>query len=275
MTLSIITINYNNLAGLKQTIESVLTQTYSDFEFIVIDGGSNDGSYEELKRQTSNINYWVSEKDDGVYHAMNKGIKIAMGEYLLFLNSGDYFKSNDVIAKFIGQEHDADIVAGVCTITRNNHIVHKTSPSAFITFGDLYFTGLNHQSTFIKKDLFAQNGMYREDFKYHGDIEFWYRSIILGGATTANTNIEVCYYNLEGVSEKNKEQIDFIEEHNLIFHNPILQRILPDYIVKQQKAESEQVWQWVKSKKVLYDLNTCIFMVAKWFLLLKSKFSGN
>ena len=85
--LSIITINYNNLEGLKKTFESVFMQTYQDFEYIVIDGGSTDGSKEYIAENTDKINHWVSEPDKGVYHAMNKGIVKASGEYLLFIKT--------------------------------------------------------------------------------------------------------------------------------------------------------------------------------------------
>lgn len=82
--LSIITINYNNLEGLKKTVESVVNQTWQEFEYIVIDGGSTDGSATYLESQNDKITYWVSEPDKGIYSAMNKGIAKATGEYLLF-----------------------------------------------------------------------------------------------------------------------------------------------------------------------------------------------
>ena len=95
--ISIITINYNDKYGLSRTIDSVLNQTYEDFEYIVIDGNSNDGSKEILKNHDLSIDYWVSEPDSGIYNAMNKGIRVAKGDYLLFLNSGDYLCDNDTI----------------------------------------------------------------------------------------------------------------------------------------------------------------------------------
>ena len=94
---SIITVNYNNLEGLKKTVESVKNQTYQKFEYIVIDGGSYDGSLEFIKDNESLLDYWVSEPDSGVYQAMNKGIEKATGEYLLFLNSGDHFCNTKVL----------------------------------------------------------------------------------------------------------------------------------------------------------------------------------
>ncbi|MDR2910496.1 MAG: glycosyltransferase [Bacteroidales bacterium] len=90
MKLSIITINLNNVAGLQKTIESVVKQTFTDYEYIVIDGGSTDGSADIIKQHANKITYWVSEPDKGIYNAMNKGIRVAKGEYCLFLNSGDW-----------------------------------------------------------------------------------------------------------------------------------------------------------------------------------------
>ena len=82
--ITIITVNYNNETGLEKTLKSVCTQSYNDFEYIVIDGGSTDGSLEIIERYKSFISYWVSEKDNGVYHAMNKGINRAKGDFILF-----------------------------------------------------------------------------------------------------------------------------------------------------------------------------------------------
>ena len=108
--LTIITINYNNLEGLKRTVESVLNQTWQEFEYIVIDGGSNDGSAEYIESQSEHIDYWVSEPDKGIYNAMNKGIAKARGEYLLFLNSGDHLYSAKVLEENYGKIADFDLI---------------------------------------------------------------------------------------------------------------------------------------------------------------------
>jgi len=99
-TLSIITINKNNAAGLEKTIESVIGQTSNDFEYIVIDGASSDGSVEVIQKYADKINYLVSEPDTGVYNAMNKGIRKAQGTYCLFLNSGDWLVSPETLDNF-------------------------------------------------------------------------------------------------------------------------------------------------------------------------------
>lgn len=101
MRLSIITINYNNIVGLESTVNSVLNQTSKDFEYIVIDGNSSDGSADYLNKEEGNFSYWVSEPDTGIYNAMNKGLKRANGEYLLFLNSGDTLVHEDVLKQVI------------------------------------------------------------------------------------------------------------------------------------------------------------------------------
>ena len=97
MKYSIITINYNNRDGLEMTINSVLEQTYKDFEYIIIDGGSTDGSLEVIKKHAAQIDYWVSEPDNGIYNAMNKGIRKATGDYLNFMNSGDTYHTSSVL----------------------------------------------------------------------------------------------------------------------------------------------------------------------------------
>ena len=110
--ITIITINLNNKNGLKRTIESVINQTYRDkMQYIIIDGDSNDGSKEIINQYKDNIDYWVSEKDNGLYNAMNKGIQAATNDYCLFLNSGDYLSENNVI-QTIYDSLDADIVYG-------------------------------------------------------------------------------------------------------------------------------------------------------------------
>ena len=108
MKLSIITINYNNKNGLQKTIDSVISQTFKDFEWIIIDGGSTDGSKELIEKYSQHITYWVSEPDKGIYNAMNKGIKVAKGEYLFFLNSGDYLVQPNTINQIFTQSPNTD-----------------------------------------------------------------------------------------------------------------------------------------------------------------------
>lgn len=149
---SIITINYNNKEGLRKTIESVVGQSFRDFEYIIIDGGSTDGSIEVIKEYAGKVDYWVSEPDKGIYHAMNKGVLQAHGEYLNFMNSGDEFYNNGVLQE-VAPSLDSDIVVG--------KIVHGTEVWGFhkedITLMDLIRGTVLHQASFFRKELFDEN----------------------------------------------------------------------------------------------------------------------
>ena len=133
MKYSIITINLNNSAGLRKTIESVVNQTFQDFEYIIIDGGSTDGSVDIIKEYSSRIDYWVSEPDRGIYNAMNKGIVQAHGDYINFMNSGDCFSKNTILEE-IYADLSFDFVFGKARTIPNNTIL---SPSKNITLYSL------------------------------------------------------------------------------------------------------------------------------------------
>ena len=132
--LTIITINRNNLEGLRKTIASVVSQTWRHFEYIVIDGASCDGSAEYIASMSDAIDYWISEKDSGVYEAMNKGVVKAQGEYLLFLNSGDFLVDKEVLSKVFDLAKGADILCGQCAISEKGVVVHVTDPPELVTF---------------------------------------------------------------------------------------------------------------------------------------------
>ena len=132
MTLSIITINYNNLEGLRKTIDSVISQTWHDFEWIIIDGGSTDGSkelIEETAKQLASsdfnpLSYWCSEPDKGIYNAMNKGVAVAKGQYCIFMNSGDCFYDKNVVKDIIEANISEDIVTGA--IQRDGNFIYNS-----------------------------------------------------------------------------------------------------------------------------------------------------
>src|SRR5262245_59310435 len=127
-TFSVITINYNNADGLATTLKSVMDQSTDDFEYIVIDGGSTDGSVDCIKANADSIDYWVSEKDSGIYRAMNKGIEVAKGKYLLFLNSGDYFSHTDVIQELKAHNGDEDVLYWNVNLVSTTHSRVKIHP---------------------------------------------------------------------------------------------------------------------------------------------------
>ena len=170
MKFSIITINLNNLQGLKKTCESVISQTWSDFEYIIIDGGSSDGSSEFIKSIEDKISYWVSEKDKGIYHAMNKGIKIANGDFLIFLNSGDYFCNSHVLSNLIIElDINFCFYSDIYLSDEFKVLTVKTYPE-FFSDKFMFCNGLNHQSIIYSKkymSTFDHNLKYISDWLYN------------------------------------------------------------------------------------------------------------
>jgi len=269
MKLSVITVNLNNKTGLERTIKSVFEQNYSDFEFIIIDGNSIDGSADVIKEgstKNTGIQFlWISENDTGIYQAMNKGIQIASGDYLLFLNSGDFLVNNKVLEEVFFVPHSADLLLCGCNISENGKIIFTTNPPSLISFGYLYNQGISHQSTFIKREVFEKYGLYREDFKYNGDIEFWYRTIVLNGCSTESLSTIVSDYNLEGISSKENNSGEYRNEMDEIYVHPVLQRFIPDYEDWKREREEMKIMYWAKSKPVLYLPIKWLFHIASGY----------
>jgi glycosyltransferase involved in cell wall biosynthesis len=224
--LSIITINYNHLEGLKRTVQSVVRQTWQEYEYIVIDGGSTDGSKDFLESQTDKIDYWVSESDQGIYNAMNKGIKAARGEYLLFMNSGDVLVKDTTILNICGEKLIEDIVAFDCYLEKDNIITgrrtHIENPTLFYVFKN----GFKHQSTFIRRSLFEKVGHYNESYKIAGDYEFWIRSFLEPTTTSKSYGIPIAIFQLNGISQKGS----WGEEHRRI-EQDLLPHLITDFLL--------------------------------------------
>lgn len=220
MKLSIITINYNNQEGLKKTIESVVSQTMRDFEWIVIDGGSTDGSKEIIEQNKQHLDYWCSEPDKGIYHAMNKGIGASHGEYLMFLNSGDSLYDNKMLERVIPLLKDKDIYVGrINSIGREN--ASKEEQADFSSEGilrKLTFTWIPHQASFFKRTFFDTYGLYREDQKIVSDWWAFYKSLVMGNATIESLPLIISNYDVDGVSATHcslaiQEQENLLKEH--------------------------------------------------------------
>jgi glycosyltransferase involved in cell wall biosynthesis len=206
---SIITINYNDKLGLQKTIESVINQTYTGIEFIVVDGGSSDGSKAVIEENSKNITQWVSEKDKGIYHAMNKGIKMATGDYLLFLNSGDSLIDHEVVATASNEMKDnKDLYYGDIYFKRKDQTTKETFPET-LTFDFFYYNNLSHQATFIKRTLFDDLFLYNESYKIAADWEFFIYAICKANVSYRHLPIYITLYDGTGISsnEKNKEII--------------------------------------------------------------------
>lgn len=223
MKISIITINYNNRVGLEKTITSVISQTYKDIQYIVIDGGSTDGSKEVIKKHHEYIDYWVSEPDKGIYNAMNKGILKATGDYVLFLNSGDYLISSDIIES-ISRELDSneDIVFGLL----------KTYPSGIIGYTDIHLpltlldffksSPIPHPASFIKTKLFLKMN-YDESLRIVADWSFFLQAIVFMGCSCKKIEKIITVFEDNGISSRN---VAYCTEERL----KVLKALLPNAI---------------------------------------------
>lgn len=207
MKLTIITVCYNDKVGLTRTLKSVESQTCKDFQYIVIDGASTDGSVELLKLYTEIIDYQKSEKDSGIYNAMNKGIEQAQGEYCLFLNAGDSLYACDTIEKVYSLLDGADFVSGdtICTFSDGHTSVWKAVSQVTTYLMAIY--SLSHQATFIRTDLLKQRP-YREDLKIVSDWEQMFYELILNDRSYKKIRVDVCEFAQGGISSSQKENRD-------------------------------------------------------------------
>ena len=202
MKISIITINLNNKEGLRKTIESVVNQTYKDIEYVVIDGGSTDGSVNIINEYADKLAYWCSEKDGGIFNAFNKAIPHINGNYALFLNSGDKFHQNDVVEKAVPLL-DKDICYG-----NEQKVGRRTYIARFPDRLDEYFfktSALPHQSSFIRSELLKEHP-YSEDWKILGDWMWGREEIMVKKRSYRHLNFVVSDYNLEGLSSVHQNE---------------------------------------------------------------------
>jgi glycosyltransferase involved in cell wall biosynthesis len=197
--ISVITINYNNAAGLQKTMDSVISQTFQDFEFIVIDGQSSDNSVDIIK-QNSRINFWLSENDNGIYDAQNKGILNAKGDYLLFLNSGDILANSSVLKKVSavlsgGKSFYYGNLILEKDLVKENHFAPKEIDMDFMLNSTFW-----HPCVFIKADLFKSFGVYNTSFKIVGDYEFFVRCLLKPNVTSEYINEFITEFDGNGIS---------------------------------------------------------------------------
>jgi len=282
MKLSIITINYNNAEGLRKTLASVSAQTYRDIDHIIIDGGSTDGSVEVIKEYVNQCMMydvlWVSEKDNGIYNAMNKGIRKATGDYCQFLNSGDTLAGPEVTAKMIaaltqgksedlrGRSDSVDIIYGdMLKIGEKKRYVDRSSRSDDVTLNMFYRGCLNHSPAYIKRSLFDEYGYYDETLKICSDWKFYMQSIVLGKATTKHVNIVVTHFDMNGISETRKDILN--EERNRLLKELVPQGILKDYdryhfpMEEYDRLKEYHLWGLV------YFIERVLFKLEKWRIL--------
>lgn len=269
MTLSIITINCNNAEGLEKTLKSVSSQTFRDFEYVVIDGASTDNSVEVIKKYETQFAHfkWVSEPDTGIYNAMNKGIRLAEGDYIQILNSADCLACDDVtesmLAELERQGRPSILYGNMVKCFPDGHkMVDKSFAGQEITMLGMFTGTLNHDPAYIRRDLFEKYGYYDESLKIVSDWEWYLQAIILGGEKPQYADIDVTLFDMTGISETNKE-LDKAERKQVL-EQLFPKAILVDYEhfafpIDQIKRLKRHLWAY----KMVWFLERCLFKVEK------------
>lgn len=272
MKLSIITINRNNAIGLEKTLQSVNIQTFRNFEHIVIDGASTDGSVEIIKHLTNGSirRIWVSEPDSGIYNAMNKGIRMATGDFIQILNSGDMLAADDVeerMSAFLSSQASPQpsIFYGnmVKCFPDGRRMRDRCFAGQDITFLGMFTGTLNHNPAWIRRDLFEKYGYYDESLKIVSDWKWYMQAIILGEEKPVYVDMDVTLFDMTGISETNKA-LDR-DERKKVLVELFPQTVLADYErfafpLEQIKRLKRHPWAY----KLVWFLERCLFKVEKW-----------
>lgn len=305
MRLSIITINYNNAEGLRKTLASVAAQTYRDIEHVIIDGGSTDGSvdiireYEEqlhITHSTIHIQ-WISEKDNGIYNAMNKGIEIALGRRIVnsFNRSEQREDKNKVLPDYIQILNSGDILAApdvterMFTALSTLNIQHSTENGAPILYGNMikkdYATGkiigkseeveyslrqyysstMNHDCCYICRELFERCGLYDENLKIVSDWKWFLQVVGLGHVKPIYVDVDVTIFDASGISEMNLELRN--KERRQVLVNLLPPAILKDYDAHAFEMEQMKRLRMHHLYGLVYFMERVLFKLEKWRIL--------
>lgn len=279
MKLSIITINYNNADGLRRTLVSVAEQTYRDIEHIIIDGGSTDGSVDVIKEYVASnpnsdpfikhIIKWVSEKDNGIYNAMNKGIKMANGAYIQILNSGDIFASPDVVERMtaeIEKSEYPELLYGnmIKKDYSSGKIIGKTGEVEY-SLRQFYRATLNHDCCYFRRDLFDTYGLYDESLKIVSDWKWFLQAIGLGKVKPIYVDIDVTIFDCSGISEMNLELRQAERQK-------VLEELLPPAMLADYAKYTFPMEEYNRLKKyhlygLVYLMERVLFKLEKWKIL--------
>lgn len=217
-SISVITVCYNAAEGLKKTIGSVAQQDYPNLEYIVIDGNSSDNTIEILKRKDTIISKWISEPDKGIYDAMNKGIRHATGEWLIFMNAGDIFSGPRTLSQMASYLDDNISILRGNIIRVYEHFkvkscgVTEQSPGIM----DMMHNTFHHQACLIRRLLFDYIGLYDTGYRLCADWKFFFDCVILNRVKSRYVNVTVALFRMDGASSANTKQC--IDEHRNYLH---------------------------------------------------------
>ena len=271
MRLSIITINRNNAEGLEKTLQSVASQTYKEFEYVIVDGASTDGGVEVIKAYESKFAHlkWLSEPDNGIYNAMNKGIRMASGEYIQILNSGDCLAAPDVTERMIAALKEASY----CDFLYGNMIKKDYSSGKIVgksgkveySLRQYYSSTMNHDCCYIRRDLFDKYGLYDENLKIVSDWKWFLQAIGLGRVKPVYVDIDVTIFDTSGISESN---LDLRNKER----RQVLEDVLPPAILADYDTHAFPVSQYQRLKRyhlwsIAHFIERVLFKLNKWHVL--------
>lgn len=225
MKFSIITVNFNNPEGLERTIKSVVSQTYKDYEYIIVDGASSKGDVDVIRKYETHVSKWISEKDSGIYNAMNKGVRMASGEYCLFMNSGDELYSPTMLGDVAAKGVSADFVQGViCRPGKTETFV--TAPNEETISLGWYVWGNNnfHQASLIRRTLLLEYP-YDEHLKVAADLKFNVEALIKHNCSYQSIDVVIARYEFGGISATKNH----VEESRRLFEELFGKRIMRNY----------------------------------------------
>lgn len=276
MKLSIITINRNNADGLRRTMESVLNQTCKDFEYIVVDGASDDGSVEVMEEvaekivQAGIIINAKSEPDLGLYNAMNKGVKQCVGEYVLMLNSGDWFVDENVVEKIMPLLDGIDIIQGnVVYLIKEKQKVYGGCGRSDIDFIDVQKGHFLHQASFCRRDLFDKYGLFDESYQIAGDTVFYIKVLGYGNATFKYIDLNIAFFDGGGrSSQKNDKWANIRTQERKRLSKELFSIRLWNTCIEYDKKGNlydklhRHKWAWY----IVMALVTIINRIEKWSL---------
>ena len=262
MKISLITVNLNNLDGLRHTFESVVRQNCRNFEWIVIDGGSTDGSREFVESNRHLFSSYCSEPDGGIYEGMNKGIARAAGDYVLFLNSSDTLAADNVLAQASALMGEADIYVGAIARKGEGSTIMALPCPSLASPDDvvdkLLFSAFPHQGVFLRRALFDRYGPYDTRFRIAADWCHNVRALISGNASVATLPFVVAVFDTSGVSSAHPQRM-YAERARFLSEYPSLNVLCNFYM---QNVELSRA---MRSNRLFFAVVRLMFYLKRRF----------
>lgn len=254
--ISIITVNRNNAEGLERTIKSVIKQTYTNYEFIIIDGASTDNSVDIIKQYSSYTTFWISEKDTGIFNAMNKGISRSTGDYCYFLNSADIFANDNVLKDiFETKTYTAPFINGHQINDFGSYTQKVPCLNRPLSLFDFYWGTIKHQATFIRRDLFETYGLYDENLKITSDWKFFLQTIGLKNEQPVFVDVDIVLFEWDGLSTNPQLVASHVNERTLVLDENVPKPVQKDYDNFHEMSDYKYIIDTMKKSPV------CTFLI--------------